>query len=727
LPPAAQAQLQQTYGSSDGTIRTAPGVSLAARFDPSALGPAVTTLLPAGQQLVLQGGVGGVVGGGSPSLALSATIPSVALPPSLAFVTLPSGARTAFVVNLSQTAANAGVEIQTRIGAKLNKQTLNFDSTIAFETDNQGGIAVDLQGTSLDAWRNVMGISGLSLDAGTRLELKTAATSELTLKFFGKTHIGSRAADVAGSASILGGVVDKAAFEVKLSELTLSDVVALFNDAVKAGGGEPIKLDFPDAKLTNIDIAFASPGTNLPELNLPEGGSRLAGDLWFLLKDKPLTRVKGQITETTLALSGDISDFTLGPVAMKGNTLNIRAQTKPPVPPEFKITGGATIMKRQVSGEVESGLAETAYVCSLDLGGLLNLDLHASFDTPAAGLDAHALASQDMALNARLKSDLGGWLRTEGKAVVAKVFDSFGSGIKKLIADVDAAQKKVDDLNGQLKQARARATAGAKTIDQQIAQAQKKVDDLAAKVNSINRNIASEKAAIHGCNYTYSVCYWWNWRGRCTKHKDVPDLKRDAECEADNARHGVNLAGYEAALKSTQAAKEAADGVLASLKKGEKGVDIASLDPEVIALEASLALADVVLEAVKLPAQGAELGVERLKAGLKALDRVDIFTLKEGTISGSLQKAVAGQGILLGLEFEAAGKPQHLRLALKLTDPTYNTKQLESLALLVAKVAVEALPGAAPVVTHLLADAFKAQHDATDKEADQAAKANGLE
>jgi hypothetical protein len=44
-------------------------------------------------------------------------------------------------------------------------------------------------------------------------------------------------------------------------------------------------------------------------------------------------------------------------------------------------------------------------------------------------------------------------------------------------------------------------------MDQQIAQAQKRVDDLAAKVNSISRDIASEKGAIHGCNYTMSVCY----------------------------------------------------------------------------------------------------------------------------------------------------------------------------------------------------------------------------
>jgi hypothetical protein len=207
----------------------------------------------------------------------------------------------------------------------------------------------------------------------------------------------------------------------------------------------------------------------------------------------------------------------------------------------------------------------------------------------------------------------------------------------------------------------------------------------------------------------------------------VPDVRGDAECAADNARHGVNLAGYEATLKSAEAAKATAEGVLSGLRKGEKGIDIASLDPEVVALEASLLTAHLALEAAKKVGQSAELGLGQLTDGLKALDRLDVFTLKESTIMGSFRKAVAGQPVVLGLEFEAAGQPQHLRLALSLKDHAYNARQFETLALLVAKAAVEALPDVGPAVTHLLNDAFKSHHDAADKEVEQAAKANGLE
>lgn len=727
LPPAVQANLVAIFGSPDGVLNTTSGVSLITQFDPSSMGAAVTTFLPPGQTVALQGSVGGALGDGTPSLALSAAIPAVALPSSLGFIKLPSSARTAFFATLTNSSSSAGIGINTIIGARLNKQTVDFDATIAFELDNQGGVAVGVQGKSLNPWRNVMGINGLSLDAGSRIEVKTAVSSELTLTFAGKTHIGSREADVTGNAGILGGVVDKGAFELKLDKLTLADVVALFNDAVQAGGGQPVKPDFPDAQLTNVDIAFASPGANVPELGLPNGGTRLAGDLWFLLKDKPLTRVKAQISDSSLVMSGDIGDFTIGPVALKGNSLDVNAQTRPPLPPQFKIRGSATIMGRHVSGEIDAGLEDTAAVSSINLGGLLNFDLHASFATPVSGLDGGALAAQDMALNASLKSDISAWLRDEGTKVVATVFDSVGSDIKKLAEDFDTAKKKVDSLNGELDKARARANAGAKTVDQQIAQAQKKVDGLAGQVSSLKRDIASEKDDIKSCDYTIKICYWWNWKGHCTKHKDVPDVARDAKCEVNNGRHAATIVAYEAALKSAQAAKSAADMVLAGLKKGEKGVDLASLDPEVIALEATLVTANLALDGARKLAQGAELGSEQLESGLKALGRLDTFKLTGSSISGSFKRAAAGKPAVLGLEFEAAGKPQHLRLAFSLTDSAYNATQLDTLALLVAKAAVESLPGAAPVVTHLLNDAFNTRHDKAEAEVEKAAKDNGLE
>ncbi|MFB3820396.1 MAG: hypothetical protein ACE147_22285, partial [Candidatus Methylomirabilales bacterium] len=461
LPRAAQDRLADIYGGPDAVVQAASGVNLVSRFDPSSMGGAGSRLVPPGQRAVVQGAAGGVVGGGQPSLALCGPVPPVALPGSLAFLSLPPGAQTSFCIRLSQEVASAGVELSGVMGVKLNKHTVDFDTRIELGVDSQGGLVAAVQGKSLNSWRDAMAIHGLSLDPGTTLEVKAAGTSEVTVKFLGKTHIGSRLADVAGSASVLGGVVEKGAFRVKLSELTLSDLVALSNEAVKAGGGQPVKVDFPDAKLRNVDIGFASPGASMPELGLPNGGSRVAGDLWFLLKDRSLARAWADMSPTGMVMVGDVADFALGPVALKGNKVDIRTQTTPTQPPHFKIVGGMTIMGKQISGEIEAGPEDMSVVSALNLGGLLDLDLHAGMETPLTGLDAAALASQDLSLNAHLKSDLGGWVRTEGKKAVDKVFNGLGGQMKKLVADVEMAEKEVNRLNGLLDKAKERARAGA--------------------------------------------------------------------------------------------------------------------------------------------------------------------------------------------------------------------------------------------------------------------------
>lgn len=726
LSPSAQTELLPIYGSPDGMISVTDGVGLLAVIDTSPLGSALATFLPPGQNVVLQGGVSGVIGAGSPSLALAASIPAVRLPPTLGFISLPNSARTEFFIKIAETSASFGIEIDAILDVKMGKQTLAFDSAVAFEFDSLGGVAIDLQGKSLNPWRNALDIKGFTLDAGTRIEVKTTASSETTLTFVGKSHIGTRELDVTGSASMVGGVVDKGAFEGKVSELAMSDLLALFDAAVQAGGGQPVKVDFPEALLKNVDVAFASPGVNVAEMNLPNGGSRLAGELWFLLKGKALGKFKSQVSETSLVMNGALSDFTLGPVAMKGNMLDVQAQTVPLPLPHFTIRGGATIFGKHVDGEYALGFTESEVAADLDLGDLLKVDLHASFPTPAAGLDPGALAAQDMALNAALKSDIGAWLRGAGKAAAALAFKSVSKGLDDMARDIKTAQGKVNTLNGSLDKARKRALAGAKTLDQQVAQAEKKVNDLATQIKDLDNDIKSAKNNIHGCNYTQNICYWWNWRGHCTRHKDVPDLGRDAECEADNVRYAGIVAADSAAQKTAEEAKAAAEGVLAGLRKGEQGVDLASLDPEVILIEASLVLANQALEAAKDVAKGAELGLGQLNAGLAALGSADIFRLTGSSLQGSLQKSVAGKPVVLGLDFEAAGKPQHIRLAVSLTDPAYTAKQFEPLALLVAKMAIEAMPGAAPAVVHLLNKAYKPLHDAAEIEVDKATKDNGL-
>ena len=168
LSPSAQTELLPIYGSKDGMISVTDGVGLLAVIDTSPLGSTLATFLPPGQNVVLQGGASGVIGAGNPSLALAASIPAVRLPATLGFVRLPNSARTEFFIKIAESSASFGIEIDAILDVKMGKQTLAFDSVVAFEFDGLGGVAIDLQGKSLNPWRNALDIKGFTLDAGTR-------------------------------------------------------------------------------------------------------------------------------------------------------------------------------------------------------------------------------------------------------------------------------------------------------------------------------------------------------------------------------------------------------------------------------------------------------------------------------------------------------------------------------------------------------------------------------
>ena len=53
LPSAAQARLQDIYGSPDSPVQAAKGVNVVSRFDPSSMGLAATSFVPAGRAVVL--------------------------------------------------------------------------------------------------------------------------------------------------------------------------------------------------------------------------------------------------------------------------------------------------------------------------------------------------------------------------------------------------------------------------------------------------------------------------------------------------------------------------------------------------------------------------------------------------------------------------------------------------------------------------------------------------
>ena len=725
LPMAVQQELMKIYGTPKGRVRLDKGVNLVSAIDLSTMGKGVSSLLGQQKTLPLQGAIGGIFGG-APSLSLAADIPPITLPAALKFAALPQSPQTSFFITLQGVKVATGVAIDTVIDVKMKKETVAFDSTLAFELDTTGGFTIDLQGKTLSPWANALGINGFTLDAGTRLEVSVSATSEVTLTFVGKSHIGKREVDLTGSASVLvaEGVIDKGAFEGKVSEIGLEDLVALANGVAAATGGKPIQSNFPVARLTNADVAFASPGVSIPEMNLDGGGIRLAGDLWLILKSQPLGKTLVQISESGLILFGEMADFSIGPVEFTKNKLDAKATISPPAPPYFKIQGGVKLFSKPQDAEMAINLTNMELAANLDLGELMKFDFRAGAGTPQGGLSPQELAKADMSLNARLTSDLPGWLRSGGKKPIEQVINGINKGLNQFVSQVDAAQKKVDGLNKQIAEEKERARRSQQSGEKGLEAARKRVSDLQSQISSLDGQISDAKGHIHKCDYKKTV----RILGR---RVSVDDLGKDAACAKDNISYGAKVTGLQAQRDAVSVAKKAADATLASLGQGLKDTDLSQIDPTVVTLEGELTVATGALEEAKHLAQGVETADKLFTAALDKFTEENLFVLKDSLIEGSLRKAIAGDPVVMGLHFEVAGTDQRMGFALSFTKPAFTTDQLSALALFVFSKAVEAAAkgddNVPPGLAQLLHDAYVSKANAVAAEVDKALKANGLE
>ncbi len=733
LPKAAAAMLTEVYGDPKRILKLGNGFNVAIALDPGAMGKQGLGQLGMKRgNYVLDGAIEGVFGG-APSFALSAAIPPINFPNSLNFLDPPKNLQTSFFTRLAGTDAALGVSVNGDFPMKTRQGSVVFTNALSFEVDTQGGLAIVMTGTSDTPWPNPLGVPGMTLNPGTSLGLKVSATSELDLTFIGKSKIGRKEIDLTGNAGILvaEGLIDKGAFEGKLSELGLEDIVDLAAAASAATGSKPPAANFPVAKLTDIDVAFASPGAVVQGMNLSGGGSRIAGDLWLLLKDKPLGKLLAQVDGNGIILSGSLSDFSIGPVSLKGNSLDARAIVMPPTPPNFKVRGGASLFNKEQNAELELSPTEMELAMDIDLGDLLKFDFRAKADIPLKGMSLSELEKSDMSLKARLRSDIPAWLRGPGRESVNKSFASVREGLKQFTDDLDKAQKAVSSLDEQIEKARAQVGNEKRSADENLADAEKQVNTLHDRIKSLDHEISDAESRIHRhCDYTKRICTWYDiFKKECTAHKSVPDLIADASCASDNIKYGAIKAAKTAARDGVIAAKTTADATLDTLRKGGT-IDTVDLDPRVAPLIVSRATAQGVLDAAQAAAQGALKAEGAIQSALDSMARSDAFAMNDSLLQGSMRKAIAGQPVVLDMDFTTLGKPYSIRLAFSITDPALDAEELTTLGLFIASKILEDNysqdKSMAPVLS-LVHAAYAATHKASEAKVEKAMKENGLE
>ena len=732
LPTAARQAMEKIYGDDvSDRLHLTNGLNMVSAIDPSHFGKGLAALSGGGgKPIAFSGGIGGLFGG-LPSIDIAANIPKINMPASMKFLELPKELQTSFFVRLEEEVASFGVELATLLEMKTKYQKVKFDTTIDFEADSSGGLTIDVQGKTDSVWKNALGIKGFNLDPGTRMEFKVNATSEIDITFVAKSHIGDHEVDVTSSVGVIDGAVDKGAFEGYVSELGLHDLIALTNAVAKAGGGKPTdSKKVANIKMTKVDFAFASPGVDVPEMQLVGGGMRLAGNLWFMLKEKPLGKFKAQIDGTGISISGKMSDFKVGPIGIKNTSVDMAASISPPNPPYFKINGEADLFKAKLGAEYSAALNNVSFHTFLNDAPLLVIDINAEIGTQKLSFSPAALAKFDMSLKAELKSDIPKWLRTDGKKFVTKAFNSVAGEIKKIESDLENAEKKVKTLDGKIKAARAQVEKDKRKNDNSLKAAEKKVTSAQNSVNRLNRDIKSLKGKIHGCHQAKRICTWYDViKRKCTHHKYVPDLGKIAKCEANNTRYGTLVAGKEVALKTSQGALTTANGVLEGLRKGNK-FNTTDLDPRVSSLIVSRETAVEALHLAEAAAKGALKATDKMKSALDIFSKSNAFVLKKGLIQGSLSGMVKGKPVVVGMDYSILGKSYHNAFAFSATDPAFTADQLGTIAVHMVIKMIESSHGKDPAtktLLRLLQEAYLAMHTASEKKLHAAMKANRLE
>lgn len=721
LPAPAQAKLHELFGADVRTLSVVSGIGLVASMDPKA-NPAIGSLLTStgsgNGPLAISGSVSGLFGG-PPAFDLAANLPTVKLPSTYSFLALPTRFTAGFHVKVDPTAGpSLGVQIDALfpVPATGGKKGTSVDGTLALALTATGGVTGSMSATTMEPWPNALGINGFTLEPQSLFGLSVSATSEVDVRITGNTKIGTREVKVAGRAGIVGGVLAKGALGGYASELGMADVMALTNAIVSAGGGAPLQTSFPAAKLDSAALGFASPGESLPEFGIIGGGVHVGGRLWLIFPDGPLGRIDGTMDVTGVVASGKLHDFTVGPLAMKGNDFDLLAKVDPLRPPHLLVRGSGSLEGASTAFEMAAvGTRVTFRTVGEFKGANFSYDFGAYFEGPAQ-LTAKQLEGIDLGLDATLNiGHLQRYMTDAGTAAARKALNGVGGDLKAATDSLNKAKKAVASLNDSVTKYIARVRSERLTVDQMLSAANKSVSDADARVNRLSKDISACKGKIKTCNQTRRICLWYDVIAeKCTDYREVPDLIARARCEVRNADYAIDLAALRVEKEVANAGLAAANRTLSLLNSGVDSIP-AELDPRVApyvvardAANAALALAQSTVDGMADATASAERAVTALQAGSNAIQ------IKKAHIQGSVQQLVKQKPVLLDVTFAVGPRTMTSRLPFAPTNLTYSTTAFELVALEALYAATLADPKASSAVQSAARTAYLDKRDVMD-------------
>lgn len=730
LPHAAQATLTKIYGPS-GVPDLPEGLGLLGGFDPANLSSAAQQALSSmgvgGQKLALGGSIGGVFSGEAPSFELQANLPAVSLPKEILFLGLPESMQGAFYFKfLSPTELGFGVKLKSISEMPTDNDPLKIESDIFLEINPTGGVEVGVVGITQSPWRDAFGIQGFDMLEGCELGISISASSEVHMEATGHARVGSKEMMVTGSFGItLEGIPTRGSFSGQLDTLSMGDVMALTNAVATVGGGAPVKTDFPDAKLTDMVIAFASPLETISvdridsdkKLTVTGPGIALGGKLWMFYPDSPLGEFNGQIDATGLVATGDVHDFTLGGFSMKGNYLDVSTKLDPLDPPHFRVLGNATIEGTETTITMDAEV--TRFTFSTDqtfAGANFSYDLGLFYQGPTS-LTPQGLAQLDLGVDAGLSlSQIQDFITGPGADAAQGALDGVTSMTDSLDAQLELARTAVATLTDSVAKYRAVAKRDKQTREQGLADGRQAVQDAQSLLDSYDPRIKSAKRHIKAhCSQRKRVCV--TILGQRVCHR-VPDVSARLTCGSNNTKYGLQVLNLEGQRDLAEGGLSSAQDALILLQDGNQAIPIDS-DPRVLpwlgllkAGQATLQSAQDEVDAVQNAAASAQQALDVFQSAAQEVK------VTRGRIRGSFRQMLTGGPLILDVDYEVSGQPLTTRVPFNSGDLAYSTRYLELLALQGAYAAIENDPDAPEAVKDVFRQRYLAKQKETDTELD---------
>ncbi len=640
LPKVVRNWLKGPLPHDNMALPLAAGVNMVGVIHPHDAGNVGKGLKTLGvpKQVVLVGGVSGVLDSKKPALRLSGGFPKLKMP-NLKIIKLPTPKRApALFMEYLNGQPALGVEVVETLPIKDGKRSIKFNSKLALTVSTSGAASIAMTGTSADDWKNPYGIKGLTLQHGTTLSISGGVAGP-QVSFKGIARIGSKDVTLGGALNSVG-----AAFRGSIDSISLADVAHLATEISKAGGKDLKTEGLPVAEFKKVDIAFAGPGISIPDLGITGGGTRLRGDFYFLNPNKRLGSLDVNFDVTGMAAKANVGEIVLGPLVLKKNLLDLAAKVSNP--PHFEIRTESKVLGVDTKLRMAARGTGIDFESSQKFGALFAYSFGAStgeFDWGAADF-----SKADLRLSSSLQSNPSKWFKTSGKKAVRKAFDSLRPGLDKADKDLKAAQKKVDGLNKEIKKQRAIVRKEKEPSINRLKNAEADVKKLQGTIHGFDRQISTFKGRIKSCNQNkrlcvwgkykskckakkWGVCYKWKTWWSCQKHKTVANLPARAICEANNTRPRAELVVAQGKKASVLVAKETAQKTVNALRKGIQALPV-DLDPRVASLVAAREVAKGTLEAARQVVKGIGNATKLLAAGINAVGESNLFKLDKSHI-----------------------------------------------------------------------------------------------